>query len=143
MCLSLLGLTLMRLLLLLEKVFAKIHYPAHGWFGVRGNFHKIQFSFLSQFNGRITAHYSGLFPLIVDYPYVRRLNFQVPSNPLFRSDILFLHNNTAAAREFGLQSLNEVVDCPTAQILATPRAHGHRLCFLLPVAHDQEIRNTL
>lgn len=110
MGLSLLTFTNIYLFLLLKKIFAEIHYPAYRWTRVRGNFDQVQVFGPGQLNRTARAHDTGLFTRRINDPYVRNLDLLVPSNPLFSSDTLILHNIKAAAHEFGLQALGEVIN---------------------------------
>ena len=56
--------------LLLITIFAIIQYLAHGGPGLRGNFHQVKMTFLSQCICIPTGHNAQLLPVLVNYAYL-------------------------------------------------------------------------
>ena len=134
---------LVLLLVLLEQVLSIVHNPADRRIGCRRNLDQVEISVVSQIYRLFQRHYAGLGTIGPDNPNFRCGYLIVAAYSFGRGDILLLQSNAAAARDIGLECLDKGLKPDTAEVFAGSRAHGHGIRFCLPVADDQEIRNTL
>jgi hypothetical protein len=131
--LLLLALRCVRLLVLFEQEFAKVHDATDRWLRRGRHLHQIEFGSLRHLQRFKAADDADLLARSINHPQLGRGDFFVAPDALSygSSDALYLQNSPAAARDLFGKLLSNDLNGHCSEILAITRAHGQRIrtCF--------------